>query len=90
MAKKIICTILVIAMIAWVSLVLIDFLRVKENKEPKFCIKTETVKHSNSQKTEICTGLGYKVQNYYDDGKHTATEFGPFFIADRYASEKGE
>ncbi len=90
MLRKILSTAFVILLVAWLSIILVDFLKVKEYKDPIFCIKKQTVKHTDNRKTEICTGLGYKVQNYYEDNKHVATEFGPFFIDDRYAENKGD
>ena len=85
MVKKILLTLFIVVLVGWLSLLLVDYLNVKQNKDPKFCLKTETIEHSEHRKTKICIGIGYKVQHYYNDEQLTAAEIGPFFIADRYA-----
>ncbi len=85
MVKRILSILFVIILLGWLALVVTDFLRVRDNKEPKFCLSNKTVEHADNSKTEICTGLGYKVQKYYENGEHTATEIGPFFIKDKKA-----
>ena len=68
-------------------MIVFDYLAVNHNKEPRFCISHKVVKHSNNRKVEICNGVAYKYQKYYENEKITATEFGPFFIKDRFAEE---
>ena len=87
MTKKILLTLFIVVLVGWLSLILVDYFSIKQNKDPKFCLKTETVKHADNKKTEICTGLGYKVQYYYNDDQLVASEIGPLFIVDRYAKE---
>ena len=67
--------ILVICLAAiWIS----DFILVKQDKDPKFCIKTQTIETENGN-IESCTGIGYKVFKYHTKGNEGAREFGPFW-----------
>ncbi len=56
----------------------IEFLNVKNDKEPMFCLDKTIHEFSDGIVTE-CTGLGYKIYNY-DRESINAVEFGPFFI----------
>lgn len=56
-----------------------DFVQVKNNKEPRFCIKKHTYKYEDGN-TKECIGLGYKVYNYNRKSINIKSEFGPFFI----------
>lgn len=85
MIKKIIGIIFTLAVIAWLGLVIMDFFAVKDNKEPRFCLKN-TTQNYGTKKTQTCIGLGYKVNKYYENDQLTATEFGPFFIKDKNAT----
>lgn len=56
----------------------IDFINVKNNREPAFCIKEKVHKYKDGTTTE-CIGLGYKV--YTNKRKSNKTsQFAPFFI----------
>ena len=87
MVRKIIQIVLIVIILGWLGLVIYDFLNVRSDKDPKFCIKNTTVNYDEGKKTEICTALGYKVLKYYEDDQLTATEFGPFFIKDKNAQK---
>lgn len=56
----------------------IDFINVKNHREPAFCIKEKVHKYKDGTTTE-CIGLGYKV--YTNKRKSNKTsQFAPFFI----------
>ena len=82
---KIIEILVLILLIGWLAIFLFDFFNVKNEENPQFCIKKDTKVYEDNKKTEICTGLGYKVYKYYENDELTATEFGPFFIEDKNA-----
>lgn len=64
--------------IIWVT----DFINVKNDKDPVFCISQKT--HTFDDGTvEECIGLGYKVYNYNRDSFSKGRQFGPFFIGMR-------
>ena len=83
---KIIKILLVVLLIGWVSLVLTDYIRNSNGKDPIFCLKRTTKKYSDG-KVYICTGLGYKSIRY-DRKSIDAIEFGPFFINERTEPKK--
>ncbi len=66
-----------VLIIGWMSVILTDYLLVKNKKEPIFCIKNEVIASSDGN-THICTGLGYK---YYNAIKETYVmkKFIPFW-----------
>lgn len=84
--KKVIITILkvviLIALFAWIVIVFTDYFRVKNSKDPMFCL-SHVIKDYEEGSTTICNGLGYKVYQYNRGTCITATEFGPFFIQER-------
>lgn len=61
--------------IIWV----VDFVNVKQNKEPRFCVKTVIHQYSDGTVKE-CVGLGYHVYNYDRTSTNLKTQFSPFFI----------
>ncbi len=83
--KKTIITILKIAILVilfiWIVIVFTDYFRVRQSKDPLFCIKKETKSYNDGSNT-ICHGLGYKMIKY-DRECLKATEFGPFIIKER-------
>ena len=83
--KKIISIIfkvlVILAIIAWVGIIFVDYFKATSTGEPIFCIKEET-KNYNDGSVYICTGLGYKMIRY-DRKSISAVEFGPFFIQER-------
>lgn len=56
-----------------------DFIQVKNNKDPKFCIANKTHEFEDG-KVEECIGLGYKVYNYDRTSLNIKTQFSPFFV----------
>lgn len=82
--KRIIKILLIIAIIAWVAIVITDYLGVINNKQAKFCIKRETI-NTETKKTERCTGLGYFAERYYKNGELSGYEFRPFFMKSKNA-----
>lgn len=83
--KKTIMTILkimiLIILFAWIVIVFTDYFRVRQSKDPMFCIKEETKEYADGTNT-ICHGLGYKMIKYNRECLK-ATEFGPFIIKER-------
>ncbi len=86
--KKTLITILKIAILAliffWIVMVFTDYFRVRQNKNPMFCIN-ETEHEYSDGTTYICTGFGYKMIRY-NRTCLTASEFGPFFVKERTCS----
>lgn len=85
--SRIVNIVLWVILFAWMALVFVDFLHVKNEEEPQFCMwNKKTTQYSDGKVTE-CTGLGYKVINYKRED-FNAIEFGPFWIKDRTAKTK--
>lgn len=70
-----------IAFVAWVYIVFVDYFKARNDKMPVFCIKEKVYKYDDGTTYE-CVGLGYKMYKYKRDSI-TATEFGPIFIEQR-------
>ncbi len=84
LVSRILNIILWVVLLAWMALVVTDFIQTKNEKEPKFCwFNKKTTEYSDGTVT-TCTGLGYKVINY-KRASMNAIEFGPFWIKDRTA-----
>ena len=63
--SKILNIVLWVILFAWMAIVLVDYFQVRNEKEPKFCwFNDKTTQYENGT-VEECTGLGYKVINYY-------------------------
>jgi len=76
-------------LLAWMAIVLVDYFKVRDEKEPIFCWFNEKTHEYENGTVKECTGLGYKVINYNrEDFK--AIEFGPFWITDRTAPKHTE
>lgn len=58
---------------------IMDYINVRNNKKPSFCLKNITHKFDDGNVTE-CVGLGYKVFNYDRASMTKGSEFVPFFI----------
>ena len=56
-----------ILVIGVIAIIFTDYTLVKNEKEPKFCLKKETINNNNGR-TDICTGLGYKYYNTVGNG----------------------
>lgn len=68
--------ILIIGLFAvWVT----DFVRVKTDEKPMFCVKRIEHKYDDGT-TEECVGLGYKVYNYNRKSINIRSQFAPFFV----------
>lgn len=80
--------ILWIVFIIWAAICLTDFVRVRQLKEPAFCIKKQTTQYQDGV-VDSCLGVGYKVYNYKRDS-YRAVEFGPFWAKDRSAKQDEE
>ena len=83
--KKTLIVVLKVAILTflffWIVMVFTDYFRVRQNKNPMFCISE--VEHTfEDGSTYICTGLGYKMIRYNRDCL-AASEFGPFMIKER-------
>jgi len=83
--KKILATMVkgffVTLVIAWIIIVFMDYFKVRDGKNPQFCIKEE-IKRYDDGTVYSCLGIGYKVYRY-DRKSISASEFGPFFIKER-------
>ena len=58
---------------------LIDFIRVRTESDPIFCLSRETIEIEGGT-AEKCTGLGYRVIHYNSDTIGIGYEFGPFWL----------
>ena len=67
--------IVAILAIIWIT----DFMRIRDDKDPQFCLSTEVHEFEDGTVTE-CTGLGYKTYRYNRSSMSTGIEFGPFFM----------
>ncbi len=61
---------------------IVDFVNVKQSKQPQFCIKKETIQLDNGT-VDSCLGVGYKVFTYHTTKMENAMEFGPFWSEPR-------
>ena len=75
---KILDIILWIVLISWMLIVVIDYVRTINSKEPLFCIKKDVIEYEDGV-VNSCTGLGYKAYEYNRES-YQAIEFGPFWI----------
>ena len=75
---KVFDIILWVVLIAWMIIVVIDYIKVVTKKEPIFCINRKEIKYEDGT-VNSCTGLGYKVHKYNRES-YQAIEFGPFWI----------
>lgn len=84
--SRILNVVLWIVLLAWMALVVTDYIHVHNEEKPQFCwFNEKTTSYDDGSVTE-CTGLGYKVINY-NRNSFKAIEFGPFWITDRTAEE---
>ena len=71
-----------VVIFTWIS----DYLNVRAEKKPSFCISRTT--HTFDDGTvEECDGLGYKVYDYKRASMSDAVEFVPFFANMRESSK---
>ena len=78
-AKKIFDVVFWIVIVGLAIIWITDFINVKNDKDPIFCISQKT--HTFDGGTvEECVGLGYKVYDYNRTSLSYGRQFGPFFI----------
>lgn len=65
----------------WVFICISDFIRVRNEEQPKFCIKNGTTDYDDGE-VKWCVGLGYKVYDYKRDC-FNALQYGPFWTKDQ-------
>lgn len=61
--------------LTWVT----DYFRVRDDKEPQFCISSKTHQFEDGT-VEQCTGIGYKIYTYNRESLDNGVEFVPFFV----------
>ncbi|MDD4624663.1 MAG: hypothetical protein PHX40_04770 [Bacilli bacterium] len=79
MIKKILNILFWVAFVVVFSIWVVDFIKVKSNKDPIFCLKKEVHKYDDGTVKE-CLGLGYRVYNYDRKSLPKGIDFAPFFI----------
>lgn len=74
---KVICFVLLIIVLAWGSLVLIEFNRVKNDKKPIFCFNELKDIEDDDEYSKTCYGILYKYREYYlkEENVMSAKEF---------------
>lgn len=77
--KKIFDVVFWIVIIGLIIIWITDFINVKNDKDPIFCISQKTHIFDDGS-VEECIGLGYKVYTYNRSSFNNARQFGPFFI----------
>lgn len=58
---------------------IVDFFRVKTEKQPMFCVSKETIEFEDGD-VDKCVGLGYTVYEYNRESLDSGIQFGPFFM----------
>ena len=74
--------VILILLVTWIM----DYMNVRNNKKPSFCISNNTHKYDDGTVKE-CVGLGYKVYEYNRSSMTNGTEFVPFFVGIRESSK---
>ncbi len=78
MLKKIIDYILIFMLLIWGYLIISDYIRVKNDKEAKYCIDKKIYEYYDGT-VEKCMGVLYTVYYYDRDSINIKKEFGPFW-----------
>ena len=65
---------------------IMDYVKVRNNEKPTFCISNKTHKFKDGSVKE-CVGLGYKVYTYDRTSMAKGSEFVPFFIGMKKSSK---
>lgn len=65
----------VVIALTWLT----DYFRIRDNKEPQFCISNKTHQFEDGT-VKQCTGIGYKVYTYERESLDNGVEFVPFFV----------
>ena len=84
--KVIVKVVVLVILLGWIIMVFTDYFRVREEKEPLFCISKKENKYDDGT-TTVCTSIGYKVIKY-DRECLSASEFGPFIIKEKICDSK--
>ncbi len=79
MIKKILNLIIILLFIAWVYIIISDYLRFKNQEKVNFCIKNTVYDYEDGSTSE-CIGLCYKIYYYNRTSLNIKSEFGPFWI----------
>ena len=79
--KKFLSILFWLLVIALMCLWTYEFYRIRNGKEPQFCIKKDTHVYIDGT-TDVCIGLGYKVYSY-DRYNIYGTEFVSIFAKER-------
>ncbi len=87
--KKIFNILFTLAILGIAAVWIIDFILIKNDEDPMFCIEKNTHPYGDGTDVEECIGLGYKVYQY-SSPSHQGHEFGPFFIEMRTADQQQE
>ena len=92
MVKKILNVTFWVLFVILLAIWIIDFVKLKNEKEPIFCIKKEVHKYDDGTVDELgrptgnklevdeCLGLGYRIFNYNRSSLPKGRDFAPFFI----------
>ena len=73
--------ILWIVLFAWMSICVLDYFNVANEREPKYCIKKETLEYEDGT-VEVCRGAGYIVYLHKRDSIK-GFEFIPFWAENK-------
>ena len=84
--SKVINVVLWVVLIMWMGICVFDFVRVKMNDTPIFCVNKTTKDYSDGS-VERCIGLGYKVYHYKREAIK-AVEFKPLWAKERLSDLK--
>lgn len=68
-----------VAIVALLFIWVFDFLKVKGEEAPVFCIQEKTHEFDDGTVHE-CVGLGYKVYTYDRESINIKVQFSPFFV----------
>lgn len=77
--KKIFDLVFWIVIVGLIIVWIIDFINVKNDKDPMFCISKKIHKYDDGLVKE-CIGMGYKVYTYDRSSLSKGRQFGLFFI----------
>lgn len=79
MLKKILNVVFWVLFVILLSIWLIDFIKIRNEKDPIFCIKKKTHEFEDGTVNE-CLGLGYRIYNYNRSSLPKGIDFAPFFV----------
>lgn len=80
-------TLILVALVAWVIIVVSDYMNTLNEKPLKYCIKERVHDYGEDGNVYECIGLGYRVFKY-NRKSLTATHFGPIFIKEKQPGKK--